>query len=72
MPTTPILASSKYESAKKIEYTYKGKDFQKEITLNYPELTTILCKPKNFTPIPHNSQMNHSWKIRVICDIREK
>jgi len=51
MPTTPILASSKYESAKKIEYTYKGKDFQKEITLVSPELTTILSKPKKFTPV---------------------
>ena len=46
MPTTPILASSKYESAKKMEYTYNGKDYPKEITLNYPELRSILCKPK--------------------------
>ena len=34
MPTTPILASSKYESAKKMECTYKDKDYPKEITLN--------------------------------------
>lgn len=29
-----------------MEYTYKGKDYTKEITLNSPELTTILSKPK--------------------------
>ena len=46
MPITPILASSKCESVKKIEHTYKGKDYPKEITLNSPELTTILSKPK--------------------------
>ena len=46
MPTTPILASSKCESAKKMEYLYNGKDYPKEITLNSPELTTILSKPK--------------------------
>jgi len=60
MPTIPILASSKYESAKKMEYPYIVRDYPKEITLNYPELTTILSKKKKFTPIPHNSQMNLS------------
>ena len=60
MPTTPILASSKYESAKKMEYPYIGRDYPKEITLNYPESRTILSKPKKLTPILHNSQMNLS------------
>lgn len=46
MPTTPILASSKYESAKKMEYPYIGRDYPKEITLNYPESRTILSKTK--------------------------
>lgn len=46
MPTTPILASSIYETAKKIEYTYKGKDYLKGIAFNYLELRTILSKPK--------------------------
>lgn len=30
-----------------MEYTYKGKDYPKEITLNYPELRTTLSKPKD-------------------------
>ena len=29
-----------------MEYTYKGKDYPKEITLNSPESRTILSKPK--------------------------
>ena len=49
MPTTPILASSKYGLRKKLEYI--GEDYPNEITLNYPESRTILSKPKKFTPI---------------------
>lgn len=29
-----------------MEYTYKGKDYPKEIKLNYPEIKEILCKPR--------------------------
>lgn len=46
MSTTLILASSIYDTAKKMEYTYIGKDYLKEMTLNYLESTTILSKPK--------------------------
>lgn len=44
-----------------MECTYNGKDYPKEITLNYPELRSILSKPKKFT---QNSQISTDESCR--------
>ncbi len=73
MQTTPILASSIYETAKEMEYPYIGGDYPKEITLNYAELRTILSKPKKFTQISQTSQINHEEKsVQSMQSVRKK
>lgn len=46
-----------------MEYTYKGKDYPKEITLNYPELKVILCKTKDYISLGEAS-----WLLRIDSD----
>lgn len=42
-----------------MEYTYKGKDYPQDAALNYPELRTILAKPKDDFTLGETSELLH-------------